>query len=250
MRIHDAGDFHSDPYTAAWLRIIRATKDVTFYAYTKEVARFKRMVEPSPPQNFKWVYSYGGQQDSLIDERTDRVADIFPSYEAMAAEGYSSQDESDLQAIYNKNPRVGIPYNNIPHMKKILAGRTFREWQQSVDLFRASKKEGADHNPNAPGRYATCLCGAPFSGKPAPGCNRFGHAVHTKNNAGEEQDLFNQQEDIKRMMEMAVQTKDGISIFDCCDQCDACLTDGEKESGKRLCGFCNEEALRANEGVG
>jgi hypothetical protein len=59
IRIHDAGDFFSDDYLQAWLRICRARPDLHFYAYTKEVDRFRRLVEPDPPPNFLWVYSYG-----------------------------------------------------------------------------------------------------------------------------------------------------------------------------------------------
>jgi hypothetical protein len=46
-------------YLAAWLRICRNRPDVNFYAYTKEVRRFRRLVEPDPPPNLLWVYSYG-----------------------------------------------------------------------------------------------------------------------------------------------------------------------------------------------
>lgn len=179
VRIHDSGDFHSDPYTTAWLRIIRSAPEVTFYAYTKEVERFKRLVEPNSPANFRWLYSYGGQQDRLI-EAADRVADVFPSYEVMAAQGYSSQNESDLQAIYNENPKVGIPYNNIPHLKKALAGRTFQEWQSATDTYREAKRRGeqAISPIHAAGRV--CECGLPFAGPPAPGCKKLGHAVRIR----------------------------------------------------------------------
>jgi hypothetical protein len=35
VRIHDSGDFFSDEYTQAWLRVMRARPTVLFYAYTK-----------------------------------------------------------------------------------------------------------------------------------------------------------------------------------------------------------------------
>ncbi|MFF8432202.1 hypothetical protein ACF07Y_45155 [Streptomyces sp. NPDC016566] len=80
IRIHDAGDFFDDPYTLMWLHIMRgAPKDLTFYAYTKEVSRFRRLVEPNPPANFKFVYSRGGKEDFLIDPSRDRDADVFPA---------------------------------------------------------------------------------------------------------------------------------------------------------------------------
>lgn len=177
VRIHDAGDFHSDPYTAAWLRIIRATPAVTFYAYTKEVERFKRLVEPTAPENFRWLYSYGGKQDSLIGA-TDRVADVFPSFGVMADAGYSSQNDSDLQAIHNENPKVGIPYNNIPHLKKQLAGRTFQEWQAADDAYREAKKSGVPIESPSRAVGRVCGCGLPFSSKPGLNCKEFGHAAH------------------------------------------------------------------------
>ena len=39
----------SDAYLQAWLRICRARPCVNFYAYTKEVDRFRRLAEPHPP---------------------------------------------------------------------------------------------------------------------------------------------------------------------------------------------------------
>jgi Gene product 88 len=132
IRIHDAGDFFSDDYLAAWLRIIRAMPGVNFYAYTKEVSRFRELVEPDPPANFRWVYSFGGRQDHLLDPDVDRVADVFPDEQAMEAAGYASQDASDLLAVLGPR-KVGIPANNIPAFRKRLAGRTFAQWQRERD---------------------------------------------------------------------------------------------------------------------
>ncbi len=133
--MHDAGDFFSDDYLCAWLRIMRARPEVNFYAYTKEVRRFKVIVEPNPPENFLWVYSFGGTQDALLDPAVDRVADVFPDAEAIAEAGWSSQEASDLLAVLGPH-LVGVPANNIPHFLKKLAGRRFSEWQAEVDAHR------------------------------------------------------------------------------------------------------------------
>lgn len=129
IRIHDAGDFFSDAYTLAWLRIARRTPGTTFYAYTKSISIFKRLVEPNPLANFLWVYSYGGTEDHLIDPATDRAADVFPDRESLDAAGYASQDASDLLAVLGP-PKVGIPANKIAHFRRIQGGRSFRAWQQ------------------------------------------------------------------------------------------------------------------------
>ncbi|MFD8716920.1 hypothetical protein ACFV2H_02520 [Streptomyces sp. NPDC059629] len=139
VRIHDSGDFFSDVYLLAWLRIIRARPETNFYAYTKEVSRFRALVEPDPPANFLWVYSFGGTQDALLDIERDRVADVFPDEESIAAAGWHSQEASDLLAVLG--PRlVGIPANRIPHFLKRLSGRTFRSWQAEVDAERHAQR--------------------------------------------------------------------------------------------------------------
>jgi len=142
VRIHDAGDFFSDDYLTRWLRLIRSVGDVNFYAYTKEVSRFRRLVERDAPANFRWVFSFGGREDHLLDPERDRVADVFPDQDAMDAAGYTSQDASDLLAVLGP-PKVGIPANNIPAFRKRMAGRTFRQWQQQEDQERQARRRRA-----------------------------------------------------------------------------------------------------------
>lgn len=125
VRIHDSGDFFSDDYLAAWLRIIEATPHVLFYAYTKEVSRFRRLVEPAAPSNFRWVFSLGGREDHLLDLDVDRHADVFPDEEAIAAAGYTSQAAHDLLCVTLPTNRVGIPANNITHLRKAQGAGTF-----------------------------------------------------------------------------------------------------------------------------
>lgn len=129
VRIHDAGDFFSDDYLELWLQIARETPDVLFYAYTKEVPRFRRLVEGRAPINFRWLYSMGGKHDAKLDPDRDRHAEVFPDLETLASAGYIDQTSSDLLAVLLPTTRVGIPANNIPHYRKRLAGRTFGQLQ-------------------------------------------------------------------------------------------------------------------------
>lgn len=139
IRIHDAGDFYSARYLAAWLRIMAFRPWVRFYCYTKEVSLFKAMVEPAPPRNFHWIYSFGGMEDRLLDDTRDRVADVYLTEEDIIAAGWHSQDASDLLAVLGPTP-VGIPSNNIPRFRKRMAGRTFREWQAEEDARRDARR--------------------------------------------------------------------------------------------------------------
>jgi len=139
VRVHDAGDFFSDEYLEAWLRIARAHPDVLFYAYTKEVARFRELVEPDPPTNFRWIYSMGGRQDHLVDRDRDRHAEVFPDEEALEAAGYLSQDASDLYAITLQTTRVGLPANNIPGFRRRQGRSTFGELQEQRHRVRSPR---------------------------------------------------------------------------------------------------------------
>ncbi|WP_116202335.1 GP88 family protein [Amycolatopsis circi] len=139
IRIHDAGDFFSSAYLQAWLRICRARPDTHFYAYTKEVARFRLLVEPEPPPNFLWVYSYGGTQDADLSPESDRVADVFPDEAAIAAAGWTSQEANDLLAVLGPH-LVGVPANRIPRYLKRMAGRRFSEWQAESESESAARK--------------------------------------------------------------------------------------------------------------
>lgn len=139
VRIHDAGDFFSDEYLLAWLDIARLTPEVTFYCYTKEVSRFKRLVEPNCPDNFRYLYSLGGKEDHLIDLEIDRHADVFPDDAAILDAGYSNQDASDLLAITLPSNKIGIPANNIKHFNKKMAGRTFSTLQKERDERKETK---------------------------------------------------------------------------------------------------------------
>lgn len=129
IRIHDSGDFFTEEYLLAWLAIASYTPDVLFYCYTKEVALFKRVVEPNPPANFLWCYSMGGKQDLLVDKARDYHADVFPNEEAIKDAGYYSQEAHDLLCVVAPSNKVGIPSNNIPHFNKKMAGRTFAQME-------------------------------------------------------------------------------------------------------------------------
>lgn len=125
VRIHDSGDFFSEAYLDLWLRVALNNPGILFYAYTKEVAMLKARTDL--PQNLRIVFSKGGLQDHLIDDDTDRHADVFPSIDDLLAAGYSDQGPSDLLAVTLANNRVGIVANNIPHLRRIQGDRAFSE---------------------------------------------------------------------------------------------------------------------------
>jgi hypothetical protein len=144
VRIHDAGDFYDLDYLRLWIAIAEQTPDVTFYAYTKEVAMFQRYQQTRDfPNNFRYLFSLGGKQDHLIDLDNERHAEVFTDLEAIEAAGYSNQDASDLLAITLPTNKIGIPANNIKHFNRKMAGRTFGEIQRERDNKLDSKRRNA-----------------------------------------------------------------------------------------------------------
>jgi hypothetical protein len=109
------------------------------------------MVAPNPPRNFRWVYSYGGREDHLLDPAVDRVADVYPDEAAIRADGWHSQDSSDLLAVLGPAP-VGIPSNNLPQFRRRMAGRTFRQWQAEQDARRRTARDDACRTPTESSR--------------------------------------------------------------------------------------------------
>ncbi|MFD9690189.1 hypothetical protein ACFWXO_31025 [Kitasatospora sp. NPDC059088] len=130
VRIHDAGDFHSDAYTAAWMRICRSAPRTSFYAYTKAIDRMRRIVDPDKPANFEYTPSLGGKEDHLIDLTRQRHADVFPTTEALEAAGYRDQAEDDRLAVDPDTVRVGMAANRIPRLLKRQGDRSFGQLQR------------------------------------------------------------------------------------------------------------------------
>jgi hypothetical protein len=130
VRIHDSGDFFSDEYLAAWLIIAELYPEILFYAYTKEVTRFRDKVEGKAPANFRYIYSMGGKLDHLIDLETERHAEVFPTLNEVHEAGYLDQTDNDLLCVLLPTTKIGIPANNISHFNKKLDGRTFGQAQK------------------------------------------------------------------------------------------------------------------------
>lgn len=115
IRVHDAGDFYSLDYTLSWFRIMRhfeTEPSVSFYAYTKEVSRFKSLEVnyDNIPKNFTIIFSLGGKLDSLIDQQKDRHAKVFQSETKLLKDGYIDASNDDTLAL-TSNPKVGLIYH-------------------------------------------------------------------------------------------------------------------------------------------
>ena len=106
VRLHDSGDFYSKEYLFKWYEIARNMPSKTFYAYTKRVKLIKDN-ELKKPKNMVIIYSLGGREDHLIDQKIDRHSKIFKSLEELENSGYIDTSKNDSNAIKD-NHRVGL----------------------------------------------------------------------------------------------------------------------------------------------
>jgi hypothetical protein len=99
VRIHVGGDFFSQDYFDAWLKVAEANPDIIFYAYTKSL-RYWTLRVKEIPDNFRLTASYGGSEDHLIAEYGLRFAKVVFSEDEAKAVGLSI-DHDDSHAIGN-----------------------------------------------------------------------------------------------------------------------------------------------------
>jgi len=109
VRIHDSGDFYSLDYLEKWITIMQEYPNIIFYAYTKEISLLKNNKEHLP-SNFKYIFSYGGKQDYLIDKDKDRHAIVYNNIDDIPS-NYVDASSNDLLALSSDNPRIGLSYH-------------------------------------------------------------------------------------------------------------------------------------------
>lgn len=115
IRIHSSGDMYSEKYLYKWIDIIEALPHVTFYAYTKSLPYFKRIVfgkdvdyydDKMMPSNFTVIYSYGGKHDHLINKDFDRYAIVIKKGESVPMD-YAIMGDNDHVALAN-NKKIAL----------------------------------------------------------------------------------------------------------------------------------------------
>ena len=108
VRVHSSGDYYSPKYLNKWVKLARNNPDTIYYSYTKSVKMFKDL--ENKPENLKPIYSYGGKQDHLIDDKKDRHAKIFNNEQELLEAGYIDASGDDLKALTSVK-KVGLIYH-------------------------------------------------------------------------------------------------------------------------------------------
>ena len=112
VRIHDSGDLYSQSYIDAWVQVIKAMPEVSFYAYTKSLHLDLSELEALP--NMMLVQSVGGKHDSKIDKSKPHSR-IFTTHEDRIKAGYLDGNESDMPAMMGET-NIGLVYHGTRKM--------------------------------------------------------------------------------------------------------------------------------------
>jgi len=107
VRIHDSGDFYNKEYLYKWFKIAESMPNIEFYAYTKQVKLLKDNWS-NKPSNLTIIFSLGGRQDNLIDQKVDRHSKIFKTLDDLKNAGYINTSDDDSNAVNPDNNKIGL----------------------------------------------------------------------------------------------------------------------------------------------
>jgi hypothetical protein len=128
-RIHVGGDFFNFKYFAAWCFVAIRNPGKLFYAYTKSLEYWLRLIDDIP-ENLILTASRGGRLDHLIDEHNLREAKVVFSQSEADSLGLqidhddshaaipSLRDESFALLIHGQQPRGSEASEAIKQLKR------------------------------------------------------------------------------------------------------------------------------------
>ena len=99
IRIHSSGDFFSQKYFDAWVKIALRNPQITFYAYTKSLRFWINRLD-FIPSNLVLTASYDGLDDHLIKEYNLRSSLVV--FSEKEAENLGMDIDYDDSLAYNK----------------------------------------------------------------------------------------------------------------------------------------------------
>ena len=97
LRVHIGGDYFSQAYFNAWMKVASWFPNVVFYSYTKSINFLvNHLSKRKLPKNFVFTCSRGGKYDSLIPESKVKSARVFFSKEEAASLDLDIDHTDDL----------------------------------------------------------------------------------------------------------------------------------------------------------
>lgn len=143
IRLHNSGDFYSSDYLRAWLRLMRDNPKIIFYGYTKSVSM---VLAEDIPDNFRLVFSEGGQEDHLIPADAARSRIFAPDeYESKLAGVWVDGSGEDGDALVIRGEQfIGLKWHgrkaNVKFTERDRA--SLRRVHEANDRFMLEAKDG------------------------------------------------------------------------------------------------------------
>jgi hypothetical protein len=108
VRIHVGGDFFNYKYFLGWLLMAIRNPTVLFYAYTKELPNWLKLIGKIP-SNFVLTASRGGRHDHLIDQHNLREAKVVFSEDQAKTLGLEiDHDDSHAADVSKKHQSFAL----------------------------------------------------------------------------------------------------------------------------------------------
>lgn len=141
VRVHSSGDFFSQKYFDAWVKVAAEMPNRVFYAYTKSMKYWVNRLNEIP-ENLHLTGSRGSKNDALIDQFNLKSVEIVYTIEQAAAKGI--EIDHDDTHCYDRSVKKfallihGTQPAGSDAMKAVMANRS----NGIMGYDRGSKAEG------------------------------------------------------------------------------------------------------------
>lgn len=134
FRIHESGDFFSQTYFDAWVKVAQDRSDIVFYAYTKSLPYWKKSRD-NIPKNFRLIASEGGTEDHMIDKEKFRKAIVVKDKGEAIKRGLNI-DVNDFLAAFGEDDFALLLHG----VQSKESGNTSQSMKNSAMLKKYAKK--------------------------------------------------------------------------------------------------------------
>ena len=132
VRIHESGDFWSELYFLAWLRVARKNPTRKYYAYTKQLQLWLNNLDQIP-ENFYLTASQGGNLDPLLKSHAHKFVRIsHVVYSQMEADSLGLSIDHDDSHCFGAKPFALLVHGTQP--KGSVAGKSIQDRKRNGDF--------------------------------------------------------------------------------------------------------------------
>ena len=150
VRLHVSGDFYTQDYFDAWMKVAQQRPDTSFYGYSKSLAMWLNFIARmgSLPGNVILTASYGGKDDHLIEQHNLRSARVV--FSQAEADSLGLEIDHDDSHAMKHGPSFALLIHGVqpagtPAAKALFALRAQGDWGYGE---KADKRRVSLHTVN------------------------------------------------------------------------------------------------------